>query len=322
MPARSFTRGLHDLGNGCWAWLQPDGGWGWSNAGLVADSGESLLVDTLFDVRLTREMLEAMRASVPAARRIATLVNTHANGDHCYGNQLLAGTRIVASRASAAEMDELPPEAMARTMKNAAAFGPGGRFLAEVFAPFDFEGIVHTPPTETFDGELRVRVGNKEVVLFEVGPAHTKGDVIAWVPQDRVVFTGDILFIGGTPIVWAGPVGNWIAACEKIAGLGADVVVPGHGPLTDARGALDVRDYLVHVRDRARACYDAGLPPEKAAREVELGRFASLGDSERIAVNVHTLYREWSGGAHGVANALELFGLMSELRRSGARLGG
>ena len=88
-------------------------------------------------------------------------------------------------------MDELPPEAMARTMQNAAAFGPGGRFLAEVFAPFDFRGIAHTPPTETFDGELRLRVGTKEVVLLEVGPAHTKGDVIVWLPQERVVFTGE-----------------------------------------------------------------------------------------------------------------------------------
>ena len=322
MSDRRFTRGLHDLGSGCFAWLQPDGGWGWSNAGLVADSGESLLVDTLFALRLTREMLDAMRAAVPAAKRIGTLVNTHANGDHCYGNALLAGARIVASRASAAEMDELPPEAMARTMQNAAAFGPGGRFLAEVFAPFDFRGIAHTPPTETFDGELRLRVGTKEVVLLEVGPAHTKGDVIVWLPQERVVFTGDILFIEGTPIVWAGPVANWIAACEKIAGLGATTIVPGHGPLTDAKGALAVRDYLVYVRDRARQCFDAGLAAADAARELELGEFGSLRDAERIAVNVHTLYREWSDGTRGAANALELFGLMGELAQRRARLGG
>ena len=86
MSAWTYTKGLHDLGNGCFAWLQPDGGWGWSNAGLVCDGGESLLVDTLFDLRLTREMLDAMRRAAPAAARIGTLVNTHANGDHCYGN--------------------------------------------------------------------------------------------------------------------------------------------------------------------------------------------------------------------------------------------
>ena len=317
-----YTKGLHDLGRGCWAWLQPDGGWGWSNAGLVCDGGESLLVDTLFDLRLTAEMLAAMRASVPAAARIGALVNTHANGDHCYGNQLVADARIIASRASAEEMDELPPEAMARFIQNAPALGAGGEFLARVFAPFEFAGIRHTPPTETFDGELRLRVGAKEVVLFEVGPAHTKGDVLVWLPQDRVLFTGDILFIQGTPIVWAGPVSNWIAACERIAKLDAAVIVPGHGPLTDAKGALEVRDYLVHVSTKAREAYDAGLSPADAARELPLGSFASWGDAERIAVNVHTLYREWSGGAQGEANALELFGLMAELaKRRGARGG-
>ena len=98
MAAWTYTQGLHELGNGSYAWLQPDGGWGWSNAGLVCDSGESLLIDTLFDLRLTREMLEAMRRAAPAAARIGTLVNTHANGDHCYGNSLVSGARIVASR--------------------------------------------------------------------------------------------------------------------------------------------------------------------------------------------------------------------------------
>ena len=322
MDKGRYTKGLHDLGRGCWAWLQPDGGWGWSNAGLVCDGGESLLVDTLFDLRLTAEMLAAMRASVPAAARIGALVNTHANGDHCYGNQLVADARIIASRASAAEMDELPPAAMVRVIENAKALGPGGEFLARIFSPFEFHGIRHTPPTETFDGELRLRVGAKEVVLFEVGPAHTRGDVLVWLPSERVLYTGDILFIKGTPIVWAGPVSNWIAACERIAKLDAEVIVPGHGPLTDTKGALEVRDYLVHVSARAREAYDAGLSPADAARELPLGEFAAWGDSERIAVNVNTLYREWSGGAQGPANAIELFGLMAELaKRRGARGG-
>ncbi len=87
---RPYTKGLHDLGNGLWAYLQPDGGWGWSNAGLIVDGDRSLLVDTLFDLKLTREMLDAMRRAVPAAQSIETLVNTHANGDHCFGNQLVA----------------------------------------------------------------------------------------------------------------------------------------------------------------------------------------------------------------------------------------
>src|SRR5271166_2060821 len=108
----AYERGLHEVGDGVWAYLQPDGGWGWSNAGLVTSGDASLLVDTLFDLRLTAEMLDAMRAGTPA-EHIGTVVNTHANGDHCYGNALLADSEIISSVRCAQEMSTLPPETMA-----------------------------------------------------------------------------------------------------------------------------------------------------------------------------------------------------------------
>ena len=96
----SYVKGLQEVGEGLYAYLQPGGSWGWSNAGLVVDGEATLLVDTLFDLALTREMLRAMRDAAPAAARIDTLVNTHANGDHCYGNQLVSGAEIIASSAA------------------------------------------------------------------------------------------------------------------------------------------------------------------------------------------------------------------------------
>ena len=117
---RPYERGLNDLGGGNWAWLQPDGSWGWSNAGLVVDGEETLLVDTLFDLPLTREMLRAMRDAVPAAREIGRLVNTHSNGDHCNGNELLAGAEIIASAACAEEMVHESPEGMVAMKQRAA----------------------------------------------------------------------------------------------------------------------------------------------------------------------------------------------------------
>ena len=99
----TFSKGLHDLGNGTWAYLQPDGGWGWSNAGLIVDGEESLLVDTLFDMHLTDEMLTSMRdAAGVGGADIGTVVNTHANGDHTHGNGCCPTAEIVASKASAA----------------------------------------------------------------------------------------------------------------------------------------------------------------------------------------------------------------------------
>jgi glyoxylase-like metal-dependent hydrolase (beta-lactamase superfamily II) len=305
---------LEDLGGGLFAWLQPDGSWGLSNAGLVSDADASLLVDTLYDLPLTRRMLDAMADATPAARRIDTLVNTHANGDHCFGNQLVEGARIITSTATAEEWDEVPPEVMAGMLANAEQMGSAGDFLTRAFGRYAFEGISPTRPTETFDGSLQVEVGSHRVELIEVGPAHTRGDVLVHAPEAGVIFTGDILFIEGTPIMWAGPVQNWIDACNRIVELEPEVVVPGHGPLTDVRGALAVRDYLVYVRDEARKRFDAGLTIRDAAHDIALGDFSAWLDSERIVVNVATLYREF-GYAGPPLGPLETFELMAELSR-------
>ena len=305
---------LEDLGGGLFAWLQPDGSWGLSNAGLVTDGDQSLLVDPLYDLPLTRRMLDAMADATPAARAIDTLVNTHANGDHCYGNELVASARIIASTASAQEMNEVTPEIMAALLKGADEMGRAGEFLRHAFGAYKFEGIQLTPPSETFNGQLDLDVGDHRVELIEVGPAHTRGDVIIHVPASRAVFTGDILFIDGTPIMWEGPVANWIDACEKIVALDPEVIVPGHGPLTDVRGALAVRDYLIYVRDETRKRFDAGLSAREAALDIRLGDYSAWLDSERIAVNVQTLYREF-GDTSEPPGPLETFALMAELTR-------
>jgi len=309
-----FEKGLHDLGNGAYAWLAPDGSWGWSNAGLVVDGDQSLLVDTLFDLKLTQEMLDAMRDAEPrAARSIGTLVNTHANGDHCHGNQLVAGAEIIASTASAEEMNELPPEAMAAMMKQLGDDpSPFAAYMRHCFGPFEFDDVKHTPPTRTFDRELGLDVGDKHVELIEVGPAHTRGDVLVHVPDDRVVYTGDILFVEGTPIMWAGPVARWIDACRRIESMDVDIVVPGHGPITDRRGAAAVRHYLEHIRDEARKRYDAGMSAAEAARDIDLRDFENWSDAERIVVNVDRLYAEFAGSEPS-SDIATLFGQMAAI---------
>lgn len=287
-----YQHGLHHLGNAVYAYLQPSGSWGWSNAGLIVDGDRSLLVDTLFDLHLTRRMLDAMRRATSAAETIDIVVNTHANGDHCWGNQLVAGARILASRAAAEEMSETPPAMLAQIMRAAPTMGPLGTYLGGIFGPFDFEGIQLTLPTETFDDRREVAVGAREVHLIEVGPAHTRGDVLVYVPDDRVLFTGDILFQDGHPVVWAGPVEHWIAACDRILAMDVDVVVPGHGPVTDKGGVRRMRTYLVHLRDEARKRYQAGMSLQEAVRDIDLGDYADWGDAERIVVNVASIYRE------------------------------
>ena len=282
---------------------------------MIVDGDQALLVDTLFDLKLTEAMLSDMRRAAPAAKRIDTLVNTHANGDHCWGNQLVEGAEVIASRASAAEMAEVPAAMLAQAMQMAPNMGELGAYLLRIFGDFDFAGIGPVAPTRTFDGELTLRVGDKAVQLIEVGPAHTRGDILAHLPQERVVFTGDILFINGHPIVWAGPMRNWINACERIMAMDVDVIVPGHGPITDKQGVAQVRDYLAYISAEARRHFDAGLDAMQAARAISLDAYASWTDAERIVVNVNTLYREFRNDDSPV-DFMGLFGQMAMLAQA------
>lgn len=319
VPKWTYAKGVHEIGDDVFAYLQPDGSWGWSNAGLVVDGDRSLLVDTLFDLALTREMLAALRRAAPrATERFDRLVNTHANGDHCHGNELVVGAEIIASTATAEEMAAEGPEVLAGFKKAAPQMGEAGEFFLHAFGAFEFEGITKTLPTRTFDGELSLEVGGRRVELFEVGPCHTRGDTLVHVPDARTIYTGDILFIDGTPIMWAGPVSNWVAACDRMLAMDLETIVPGHGPITDARGVRAVRDYLTYVTEQARVRFDAGLGAIEAARDIALADFDSWGDAERIVVNVATLYREFSGGASSV-DTIEVFAAMAAIARDRRR---
>jgi cyclase len=311
----SYVKGLQEVGDGLYAYLQPDGGWGWSNAGLVVDGDRTLLVDTLYDLALTEQMLRTMRKAVPAAVRIDTLVNTHANGDHCYGNQLVDGARIVASERTAAEMGELPPAVMAALLEQAPALGELGAFFLECFGAFDFKGIELALPQDTFTGELSLEVGERELALIEVGPAHTRGDTLVHVVADRVLFTGDILFSQAHPIAWAGPVSNWIAACDRILAMDVEVIVPGHGPLADLDAVRELRAYFECLYVEARACHAQGMTPLQAARSISLQRWADWGERERLVVNIANIYGELSGDKEPL-NPLTAFEQMAELARS------
>jgi glyoxylase-like metal-dependent hydrolase (beta-lactamase superfamily II) len=323
---------LEAIGDGAYAYLQR-GGWGFSNAGLITSDGSSLLVDTLYDMRLTREMLATMRDATDAATEIDVVVNTHANGDHCWGNQALPGATIVSSRATAEEMGELPPRLMYALVRAARAIDGGsalarwplsllgrlgvGRaralvdaapFIVDAFGSFDFDGVSLRRPTQNFEGELTLTVGSKEVRLLQVGPAHTRGDTIVYVPKDRVVFTGDVLFIGSHPIMWEGPLQNWIRACDVLLGLDVDVVVPGHGPLTDKSGVQATRDYWVALERAVRTGHASGASAEEIARSLLAGE--PLAEPERLIVNVDTALRELTR-EQGHRDPLELLASMA-----------
>jgi cyclase len=336
---------LQEVADGVWAYTQLPGSWGWSNAGLVAHRGESLLVDTLFDLTITAEMLERMRRVTAAAERIGTVVNTHGNGDHCYGNALVADATIVGTRGTVRDLEQTPPRRMALLLKagrmGLALGGAGrglGRWLARAgmpqierlldaaalaipaFQDFEFPWTSSVVPNRTFEGSYHARIGDKRAEVVEVGPAHTRGDAFVYVPDERVVFTGDLLFKDAHPIVWEGPVTNWVAACRRLLALDAETVVPGHGPITDKSGIEETLAYLELLTVETRARYEAGMPFEEAVLDLApaLDDYRHWSDSERVYVNVHTLYRDLSGN-RSAPDVLRLFAGMARIKKARER---
>ncbi len=124
---------------------------------------------------------------------------------------------------------------------------------------FGWDDVIYTAPTRTFGGRLDLKVGDKEVQLHEAGPAHTKRDLLVYLSQETIGFTGDLLFMDGNPVIWAGPIRNCIKACDTILGWDVDIVVPGHGPITDKAGVATFKGYLEYIDREARKRYDAGV---------------------------------------------------------------
>ena len=232
----SYEPGVVEFGNGSFAYLQPDGGWGFSNAGLVTDGGEALLVDTMFDMRAHRRHARRVQEGQPR-EQIGTLVNTHHNGDDCYGNGCVENFRTIATAGAAEAMKHETPRGLAQPTEGRAADGPDRCVFLDGSRDFDFEKTSSHAPDQTFTGHETRQVGSKLVELIEVGPAHTGGDALVHVPPTRPLFTGDILFIDGHPIMWAGPVENWIAAGDRILAMDVTTIVPGQDrPVTDKKG--------------------------------------------------------------------------------------
>jgi len=307
--APAYEEGLWDLGNDLYSWMVPNGSWGESNAGLVVGDGESLLIDTLWDLRYTQSMLDAM---VPIFREapLATLVNTHADGDHFWGNQLVeTHVERITSDAALAEMELHKPGSMLAFEKLGIALkslplkqaSRVGHWFSAMCLPYAFDEVRHTPATTTFSGTAWREVGGRRLQLIEVGPAHTTGDLMVYVPDARTLFAGDILFIGSTPVMWAGPVENWLRALDLILDLDVETIVPGHGAVTDKSGVRTVKAYWEYTDGAARDQFDKGVPEQEAALRIvqsqDFGRqsFANWDSPERMMTNVHVLYRYYQG---------------------------
>jgi cyclase len=308
-----YARGLTQVGERTYAFLQPDGGWGWSNAGLVIGDNEAVLIDTFFDLANTRELLDAVRSVTDLP--IRKVVNTHHNGDHCWGNQLVEGATVIGHHRCRTELLTSASPALLAGLTAADGNGSGAlSYLKRAFAPFDFNGIDIVAPTVTFEDRLWLHPGGTSVRLEYFGPCHTLGDIVAWVPEERVLFAGDIAFIGSTPLVWEGSLLNWVETIGRILAMKPRAIVPGHGPVTDVDGLRAMEAYLGHVIAKGAELKEKGLTPFEAARDLDIGAYAEWKDSERLVLNLMRLWLELDGKRPSERiDAMSAFGAIADL---------
>ena len=304
---------LRELARDVYACLQPDRGLGTSNSGLL-NRGGGLVVDTFWDLPHTRQMIDTYaRVWKAPARRV---VNTHRNGDHCWGNQLFPDAEIIGHRLCAAEFGKERPEFMQTLRSSGSSSDPAVAAFARRLADWDFAGIELRPPKTLVDERLTLDLDGIHADLIYVGPAHTAGDLIVHLPAERIVFTGDILFRLCTPIGWEGTYDRWIAALDRIVALAPDVVVPGHGPVCGLEGPREMKAYLQYVRAESKRLFDRGLSAVDAAKRIDLGPYAGWTEPERIVFQVERAYRELRGEPFDAPiDVTPLFGAMYELAR-------
>ncbi|NUW43971.1 MBL fold metallo-hydrolase [Nonomuraea rhodomycinica] len=273
---------VEEVSDGVYAYVQPDGSWWINNTGFLAGRRGVIGIDSCSTERRTRAYREAVARVTD--RPFTTLVNTHHHGDHTFGNHLFPEATIVAhERTRELVLAEGIPAYRA-------AWSPEVEWgELEAVAPF----LTYTDGVTLHSDELRCEVRH-------VGTAaHTTNDSYVWIPERRLLFSGDLLFNGGTPFVLMGSVDGALEALDRLEELGAETIVPGHGDVCGPEVIGRVRGYLRFVRESAERGRAAGLTPLETARETDLGEWAALLDPERIVGNLHRAYAELDGLPRG-----------------------
>lgn len=307
---RRWKHGMIEIGPKIFAYVQasgidPRGDTGISNSGLLVGPETAVAVDALMVPSMTRKLMAAIRRTT--RRPVARLINTHHHLDHTGGNRFFRRATVIATeKCREALAPGFPPLPLLE------------RFMPRFAKEFPLLHVVL--PTVTFQDHLTIYDGDREIQLWHPGAtAHTVGDAAVFLPKERILFAGDLAFHYVTPLAFQGHVGQWIEAAERLLAFGADVIVPGHGAIGTKKELTYMRDYLVLVRREARKRFDAGMPPEDAARDIRLGVYASWSDAERILPNVVRCYQEFRDETHLPMDLPRMLAGMESLR--GARAG-
>lgn len=280
---------VEEIAAGVYAYLQPPGGWWVNNTGFLVDTGGVVSIDACSTERRTRAYQDAI--STVSRAPVRTLINTHHHGDHTFGNYLFTAATIIGQ-------DNIRQQILDFGLPRPDWF----------WTDVDWGDIELAPPFVTFAERMTLQLDGLRCDIRYAGEAaHTTNDSYVWIPEHSVLFAGDLVFNGGTPFLLMGSVSGAIRAVESLRGLGARTVVPGHGQVCGPEVFDAVLGYIRFVQRHAAAAREAGLSPLEAARQIDLGPYSELLDSERIVGNLHRAYAELDG------TSVDLFAALADM---------
>ena len=254
---------------------------GISNAGLFVGEDWAVAFDALGFPLQTKAFIAASRQAA-AGKPIAQLINSHHHGDHVAGNQFFLPAQILSHPYCQQEVIK----AVAATPKS----WPKQEGLAD-----GTEVRKLTPPSVTFEDHLIYNLGGNVVEFRFAGPAHTWGDLMAYLPQHKILFAADLAFFNLVPYAHNGYVSKWMESVDKILKMDVDVIVPGHGPVGGKKELAEMNEYFRVLKTEAQKRYDAGMSAGRAAADINMGKFTNWMGPERIVMNTVRLYDEFKG---------------------------
>ncbi|MBU1041741.1 MAG: MBL fold metallo-hydrolase [Proteobacteria bacterium] len=210
-----------------------------ANAGIVIGTDGVLVIDTLSTAKEGKRLLKDIRAITK--KPIKYVVTTHAHFDHALGSSVFTGLGATLvghelNRAYLAKNGE-------NMLKKILTFG---------LTPQDVAGTRIVLPSLTFTERLTIRMGGETIELIHLTPSHTPGSTLVYLPRQKVLFAGDVLFTDFHPFMGEGDIPGWVKALDFIEGMDVTAIIPGHGPLSAKKDVAEMRDYILFFDAKAK----------------------------------------------------------------------
>jgi cyclase len=251
------------------------------NSTLILGKEACILVDTRQNLSTAKELKKAVRSITK--KPIKYLINTHYHGDHTFGNQLFTEAEIIGHK---------------NVRTTLLAIGEQHKkFFRDYFKVAGTEEVVITPPTLTYEDEMSLYFDGKVINILHPGRAHTEGDSFIYLPGEKLLITGDLLFnrilpFSGDPQCH---IGGWINALQRMEGLDIDTVISGHGPIGNKNDLSALRQYLEKLMAEVKQEVEKGKTLEEVKQSVKLEGYKDWDHYDwKLGVNIETAYKELS----------------------------